>query len=526
MPSFSRPFTRRRFLYKVAEAGGAAAVYQTMAAMGLMAMPPAYAGSPELAPGRGQSVIILGAGMAGMTAAYELSAVGYNCRILEARNRPGGRIKTVRAGDKLHEYSNDGSEIVVQTCNFDDEDHLYINIGTARIPNHHRHVLAYCKEFGVELQPLINDNRAAYFHDTKAFDGKPIRNRQAINDSRGYIAELLAKAINQGALDQEIDAFDRERLMGFIRTFGALDENHGYHGSTRSGLARASGLGPYEAEPPVDFAELLKADFWFYQMHFGEAIDDQATMLQPVGGMDMIPKAFAARLGDMIDYEMPVTGIWKTDGGVQVTTADEEINADICICTIPWSVLKNIPNNFSVEKKSAINDMHYAAAGKLGIQAERRFWEEDEGIYGGITWSDLEFGQLWYPTMGFQRQKGILLATYIWGGEPGLRFGDMSFAERKEFALAGVEQIYPNFRNETSSTVSRAWHKVPYSEGGWGSWSEEYMANHAGNLFYPDGQVYFAGEHLSHLQAWMEGAILSAHKTCDQIDTRTRAINA
>ncbi len=526
MPSFNRPLTRRRFLYKVAEAGGAAAVYQTMAAMGLMAIPPAYAGSPELAPGRGQSVIILGAGIAGMTAAYELSAVGYDCRILEARNRPGGRIKTVRGGDTLHEYGRDKSEVLEQTCDFDREDHLYINIGTARIPNHHRRVLTYCKEFGVALEPLINDNRAAYFHDSKAFGGIPVRNRQAINDSRGYISELLAKAISQGALDQEIDAFDRERLMGFIRTFGALDEDYGYHGSTRSGLARPSGLGPYEAETPLDFGELLDADFWLYKMHFGEAIEDQATMLQPVGGMDMIPRAFAARLGDMISYEHVVTGIYNTDGGVRVTTTDEEISADLCICTIPWSVLRDIPNNFSREKSAAIQDMNYSTAGKLAVQAERRFWEDEEGIYGGITWTDLEFGQLWYPSTNFHAQKGVLLATYIWGGEPGITFGDLSFAERIEFAKSGVEKIYPNFRKDTSAGVSRAWHKVPFSEGGWGGWGEDYMAKHAGNLFYPDKQIYFAGEHLSHLPSWMEGAILSAHKTCDQIDERTRAIHA
>ena len=103
--------------------------------------------------GYGKRVVILGAGISGMTAAYELSRAGYHCTILEATNRAGGRNLTVRGGDVIREVDSR------QWVDFDGEDHLYANLGPARIPHHHRAILDYCKEFGVELEVFTNDNR-------------------------------------------------------------------------------------------------------------------------------------------------------------------------------------------------------------------------------------------------------------------------------------------------------------------------------------------------------------------------------
>jgi monoamine oxidase len=173
-----------------------------MAAMGLLPVPEAYAGPPALPPGSGDgtTIAILGAGIAGMTAAYELRKAGYDCRILEARSRPGGRNWTIRAGDRIVERDT------AQACVFDAEPHLYLNAGPARLPPHHRGILSYCREFGVPLEVMVNDNRAALFQDDRAFGGKPVVARRVINDGRGFIAELLAKAIDGTALDATVAA--------------------------------------------------------------------------------------------------------------------------------------------------------------------------------------------------------------------------------------------------------------------------------------------------------------------------------
>ena len=139
--------TRRQLLERIAATGGAGLAYEAMAALGLLAMP-----AQERFDLRGQvssvRVVILGAGIAGLTVAYELGKLGYTCQILEARARPGGRVFTVRRGTTSEE---DGSS---QICAFDEG--LYYNPGAMRIPHHHRTALEYCRELGVAIEPFIN----------------------------------------------------------------------------------------------------------------------------------------------------------------------------------------------------------------------------------------------------------------------------------------------------------------------------------------------------------------------------------
>src|SRR5262249_36869766 len=223
--------SRRRFLHLVARAGGTRALYATMAQLKLLPVPAAYAGPPQLPPASGQGlrVLVLGAGIAGMTAAYELGKAGYACPVLEARTRPGGRNWSIRRGDTVEE---EGS---VQSCTFDPGPHMYFNAGPARIPHHHQAILGYCKAFGVPLEVMVNDNRATLFHDHAAFAGKPVSARRVVHDGRGFIAELLAKAISKDALSEAVSAEDKERMLAFVRNFGALRADHSYKGSPRSG---------------------------------------------------------------------------------------------------------------------------------------------------------------------------------------------------------------------------------------------------------------------------------------------------
>src|SRR5580698_1995762 len=166
--------SRRRFIHLVGNAGGAAAAYRTMAAMGLLPVPAAYAGPPVLPvdSGKGTTVAILGAGIAGMVAAYELAKAGYHVRVLEARARPGGRNWSLRAGDVVEEIDT------TQTVGWDRAEHLYFNPGPARLPYHHQGILSYCRELDVPLEVMSNDNRGALLQSDAAFDGKPQRNRQ------------------------------------------------------------------------------------------------------------------------------------------------------------------------------------------------------------------------------------------------------------------------------------------------------------------------------------------------------------
>ena len=368
---------RREFLAAVGRSAGGTAMLRSMLAMGIATAagcgsssagqggggappppapppPPSSVQSPRPGDwpanvGSGRSVVILGAGIAGMTAALELGRLGYTCTILEASDRAGGRNRTLRGGDLAVETDS------TQTCSFDVDPDLYFNPGPARIPHHHEFLLGYCREFGVALEPFVNSNRAALLHSSSAFSGQPQVTRQITTDLRGGIADLLASAIDRGALDQQLSAADRVNLLAMLRNFGALDGSNDYRGSSRAGFPGQESRGSRqrgELLPPRDLVDLISTTFFQSRSDFAESLDQQSTMLQPTGGMDRIADAFAANVSATIELEAVVSEIRKTASGARVVYADRfgtarEIVADHCVCTIPATVLRNIPNDFS-----------------------------------------------------------------------------------------------------------------------------------------------------------------------------------
>jgi monoamine oxidase len=531
--------SRRHFIHLAAKAGGASAAYSSMVAMGLLPAPAAYVGPPLLPAGSGAgiNVVVLGAGIAGMTAAYELRKADYTCKILEARSRPGGRNWSLRQGDVVEETDTR------QTVRWSPDDHLYFNPGPARIPHHHQGILSYCRELEVPIEVIVNDNRATYFHDDKAFGGKPQLAGSVIGDARGFVAELAAKAVAQHLLDQPISTLDRKRVLEFLTAFGDLEEHFmTYRGSSRAGYATPPGACSQEGTigKPIDLWQLLSSNFWERpkgaRMFFGEMFEQAATMLQPVGGMGRIGEAFGRKLAAVIQYDTEVTAIERTPKGVRVRWRSTKlreppelgepapIEADYLICTIPFSVLRNIDSDFSKKIKAGIASVDYMPAGKIAFEAERRFWELDHQIYGGISWTSRDITQIWYPSTGFHRTKGILVGAYIWDRALGQAFAAKSPETRISDAIADGEGLHPNYGRWLGNGVSVAWPNIPFARGAWASWDGK-----ARTQYYPalsngdhNGRILFAGEHMSYLNGWQEGAVLSAHCAIDQIAKHAR----
>src|ERR1700735_1110188 len=218
MPSELATISRRDLLSLIGTVSGSAAMYHAMTSLGF-ASDSGYKGPIKLeGDPKGASVLILGAGLAGMTAALELRKAGYQVRILEFNSRPGGRNWTLRGGDSFTELGG-----ATQTCEF--EQGLYLNPGPWRIPYHHRALLDYCRRLNVALEPFIQLNHNALLHASKAFNGVPQRIRDIKADFQGEVSELLAKATQQGKLDEAVSREDREILMQALRSWGALDRN-------------------------------------------------------------------------------------------------------------------------------------------------------------------------------------------------------------------------------------------------------------------------------------------------------------
>ena len=518
--------TKRMFLNKVGAAGGFGAAYTIMQGMGLLpsAIGHSAAFTVQADIGAGKSVIILGAGLAGLTAAYELRKSGYSCTILEARDRAGGRNWTIRNGDQVAE--SDGT---VQTCNFDRG--LYFNAGPARIPSQHSAILEYCKAFDIPMEVFVNANRNSWYQDARVFDGQPIEARQLHNDTAGHISELLAKAIDKDALDLEFDADDIDRLLDFLARFGDLDWDLTYKGSSRSGYAEMPGAASKmgKIREPIDLQSILSSGFWDWHMGYEKTFEQQATMLQPVGGMDRIARAFQERLVDETRFRSIVERIGRTNNGVAVEFRNErdgsrhEIKADYCICTLPLSILSQIESDFSRPVQIAISaGVEYSQpAFKLAWEAQRRFWEDDHGIYGGVSWTQREITQIWYPSSEFHARKGILVGAYNFGLEA-ISLGEQSPAERAETAKLSGALMHQQFEKDVSKPISVAWHKIPFSQGAYAIWNRSGRKHIYPVLNQPDDRIYFAGEHLSYWAAWLEGAVLSAHHVVQTLNARVR----
>jgi len=506
---------RRDLLALVGAAAGSAVMYQVMTSLGHAAESD-YRGPPKLdGDVKGSSVLILGAGLAGLVAAIELRRAGYEVQLLEYSGRAGGRCWTLRGGDRYTELGG-----FTQSCGFDRG--LYLNPGPWRIPFHHRALLDYCRRFKVGLEPFIQVNHNAFLHAKDAFGGKPVRYRHVQADLTGAVAELLAKAADKGKLDDAVSQEDKEILLEALRAWGALDKDYSYtagdDASDRRGWDVEPG-GGLSGEPkpstPISPHDILKSRLW-QGIAANTRYEFQPTMFQPVGGMDMIAKALEREVHDRIRYHAKVVAIRQDNSRVTVTYRDakgaaQTASADWCLCTIPLSILSQLEMNVSPAMAAAIASVPYMPALKVGLQFKRRFWEEDEAIYGGITTTDLPIRNIGYPCSNYGSPgKGVLLGAYAIFNSYAWEFGALPPAERVAKALEWGAAIHPQYKQEFDNGIAVAWQRNPASLGCFGNWSDKDRAKHYKNLCAIDGRIALAGEHASYLPAWQEGAVLSA----------------
>jgi monoamine oxidase len=526
MKRLTQSLTRREFLFRAAAVGGSALLLNTMNAWGMgiasrVNAPPALSGS-----GKGKKVAILGAGLAGMTAAYELSKLGYQVEVLEARPFAGGRCQTARKGFSLQELGGEK-----QDCRFDEG--MYINHGPWRIPLDHQSTLYYTRLFDVPLEVMVNDNDHAwiYMEDAGPYSNKRLRLAQVKADMRGHVAELLAKSVQARLLDTQLSSDDQMLLLDYLKHEGALaNKDLAYRGRNGAGYAvnPGAGLNPGKLADPLAFGDLLSSKVGKVYSAVQE-FPMHATMFQPVGGMDQIAKGFSKRLGRKIRYGQEVQKIRQSPGKVSIEVKDtasgkvSTVTADYVLCAIPLSVLRTIDTDFSDRFKGAMKAVSYAPVGKIGLQMKRRFWEEDDQIYGGHVLTDMKgINTISLPSSGWQQKKGVVLGYYHYALDA-IEVSAMSPGERAEFAVSAGEKIFPAYRDSYENAFSVAWHRVQYNLGGWAEWDEAGRKNAYPVLIEGEGRILLAGEHLSYLTGWQAGAIESAWQQIEQLHKRASA---
>lgn len=512
--------SRREFLVRVGQAGGYGAAFATMQALGMMPMKGSQTEPirAEAGVGKGVKVVVLGGGIGGLVSAYELRKLGYEVTVLEARERPGGRNWTGRNGTKVEFI--DGT---VQTIHW--EEGNYQNMGPARLPSTHWTMLGYVRELGVPLEVEINTSRSTLLQNDKANGGKPVVQRKAINDTRGHVSELLAKCIRKGALDQEFSAEDRVRMLDFLAIYGPLNKAGAYVGSDRAGMKIAPGAGRQVEvdEQPMDMRTLLDGNFWD-GMLYEEDWPWQATMFQPVGGMDRIPYAFAKSLGPIVQYSSPVKEIRKTSNGVRIVYTQhgqiKQIEGAYCICALPFPMLKKIPNDLSEPFKRVIDGSTMGAAVKIPWES-RRFWELDYNIYGGLSFLEQGLSPIWYPSSRIMHPTGVVVSGYLMDESEVPGFSDMTLQQKFDASRLSMEKLHPGHSKELHDPIFCGWKYVKWNEG---SWVLDYGGGQAGYdvVIEPDGPIYLAGDTISNVVGWQEGAALSARRAVGMISEKVK----
>jgi monoamine oxidase len=504
--------TRRNLLYRIGAVGGAGAAYAAMEMLGLAIPTPAGAEDFELPAGSGggKSVVILGAGIAGLVSAYELQKAGYDVTVLEARKRIGGRVWTIRDGDYVEQYGRP-----LQRAEFSEGS--YFNAGAARIPSTHRVILGYARRLGVPMEVFVNANRNAGWD----FGGKVYPERRRYYDLNSRISELLAKAIDKHALDETMPKDELAQFRQFLGFYGGLDADGTYRGNPSSGYSTEPGGydRPGVPEAPLSLNEILPNRSIGFPLVFDSIWDWQATMLQPVGGMDRIAHAIYEKVKSRVRLGTVITAIRRTGDSVRIEHGAASTQADFCICTLPMPALSRVPADFSAAKKAALTATRYGRPVKVAFDSPR-FWETDSDVYGGLAWTDRLNENIMYPSGGINEPRGALVAAYVSGWtrrENPQAFEDLSHEQRFQICRDSIEVLHPGKSHLLGKGVTVAWGLTPYSEGVgalWGNGPQD-QGRRTGaylELLKPEGPIVFAGEHLSYQGTWQEGAALSAHE--------------
>jgi len=244
--------------------------------------------------------------------------------------------------------------------------------------------------------------------------------------------------------------------------------------------------------------------------------------------MDRIPYAFAKSLGHVVQYNSPVTEIRKTSSGVRVSYLQhgytKQVSAEYCICALPFSMLKKIPNDLSEPFKRVIDESTMGSGLKIAWES-RRFWEEDYNIYGGLSFLSEGLSPVWYPSSRLMHPTGVVVAGYLFDEQRVPGFAEMTLEQKFAASRASIEKLHPGHGKELQNPIFCGWKHIKWNEG---SWIGSYGGGASGYdvVIESDGPIYFAGDTVSHLVGWQEGAALSARRAVGMISEKVKMANA
>ena len=444
-----------------------------------------------------KKIIIIGAGMAGLVSASLLKQAGHNVTVIEATDRVGGRIYTLRG---------------------DFRDEQYLEAGAMRIPSTHLLTWEYIKKFQLPVNKFINSTPAdiIYVKGVKARLKEYEQNPQILRfPVCPHEKGKTAKELIQSAIKPVTDFINQNPRKNWPWVIRELDK---YSMDT---YLRYNPFGVTLSPGAIEMIKVILTLEGLIELSFLELFREQLIpdiFYEITGGNDLLPKAFTNQLKDNIYYGQNVKRIVQHDNQVTVHSVHRilepfQITGDLAIVTIPFSVLQFVEieprDSFSENKWKAIRELKYAESTKTGIQFKNRFWEK-QGLYGGQTVTDLPIKYVQYPSHGLGTQgTGVILGSYTWEDDA-IPWDSLDQDSRLEFVLKNLaeihgKQVYSDFQGGTS----HSWVRYPYSAGAFTLFKPEQVKELTPYISTPEGRVHFAGEHASTTHGWIQGAIES-----------------
>jgi monoamine oxidase len=426
-----------------------------------------------------KKILIAGAGLAGLSAAYELVQSGHQVMVFDARDRPGGRVLTLRDTFAGGQYAEAGAETFGET---------------------HTFVQHYVQALQLETIPAWNYGNLG---SIIIRDGQ--RSRSNAELSRKYIqpaVKEIGDPLTPGWPSADLlRQFDRVSMAELLQSRGASPDE--------IAMLQIAYSDSWDNGTAPDSALCLLRD---------EAIARKGASFRIRGGNDQLPRALAQRLGARVHYRTTLERIRQNNKQVSLTVNTSgrrsQVTADYMICAIPFTVLRSIEVSpaFSEGKQSAIRELTYNSVTRVYVQSQTRSWIAD-GL-SGYAATDLAIGTVWDCTEGQPGSRGIL-ECYT-SGERARRLASLSEPQRIRSAVENLRTVFPGVESEKSLSI--AWDADPLVKGAFAWFKRDQMATLLPHIARPEGRVFFAGEHTSPWFGWMQGALESGNRAAHDVN--------
>lgn len=435
-----------------------------------------------------KSALIIGAGLAGLSAAWYLHRAGWRTTVLEARDRVGGRVRTFRQGLANGHCAEAGAEYI---------DAL------------HTRMLTLAHTLGLTLDP-INATPGKSFLAWAGHIGPE-------SDGTLWGVDIAAEthqAMQAWAeLGRRVPDPTRPHTAPQAATLDAQSAADWLNALPLSPAVRVLFQARLRAEFTVEPDHLSLLDLARWGAFYYADPDAERETFRVAGGNDQIPRALAAALPD-VRLNSPVHTLEQDTSGIHVHTPHETLSATVAVLAVPLSVARafTFVPALPAAHQAALNTLQYGVVTKVAVQCHAPIWET-HGWNGNLT-GDLPVSEVWNAS-GAQAGAAILMAYT--GGQRGAEFSALDDATRTARALADMERACPGLTDHVQAARTQAWANEPFTRGAYAAYAPGQVTAFWPVLRQPVGRLYFAGEHTADHQGYMEGAVESGERAASAI---------